>query len=333
MSVQLPQLLPAFRQFQLVYVALRIGIPSALAAGPRTLPELASELEVPECRILRLMRGLVWAEIVSFEQIHGFRLTTEGRNLLDDSPTSLAGGILFHGRFFYSAWGHLDEYMRDARIPFEQAHGRRLFDLLSNDPESAREFNGAMSERTKEYSRGVADLPVFHGRKRIVDVGGGEGQLLLDILKIRSESTGVISDLPMLRPEAERAIAAAGLTDRCSFQEGDMFSVVPEAGDLYLLKWVLHDWNDERAGRILQTIRSRMNKESSLLIFERIMTDGITESVPLVQADLNMLVLNGGAERTQAQFSELLRSSGFCLKSVTPIESNYGFHMLSAGTA
>jgi hypothetical protein len=108
---------------------------------------------------------------------------------------------------------------------------------------------------------------------------------------------------------------------------------VPAAGDTYLLKWVLHDWDDERAVKILQSISAQMNQEASLLIIERIMAEGFDQSLPLVPADLNMLVLNGGAERTRTQYEELLRSSGFCLDSITPVESNYGFSAIVARRA
>jgi hypothetical protein len=330
MALSLNQLLPCFKQFQLGYVALRLGIPSALATGPKTLAELASQLNLPEQRFLRLMRGLVWAEVVSFDQTHGFSLTTEACRLLDPSPTSEVAGILFQGQFFYSAWGCLYEYLWDEKIPFEQVHGKRLFALLSNEPVLAGEFNRPMSARTAEYSHAIAVLPALCGPKKIVDVGGGEGRLLLDVLKVCPSSTGVILDISVVRAEAERMIRESGLTDRCRFREGDMFSSVPEGGDVYILKWVLHDWDDQSALKILQVIRSKMRSEASLVIIERIMPDGINEALPLVQADLNMLILNGGAERTRTEYEKLLMLSGFKLCDVTPVESNYGFYALTA---
>lgn len=331
MALSLAQLLPGFKQFQLVYVALRLGIPSALAAGPKTLAGLAAQLDIPEGRLLRLMRGLAWAEVVSFDQTHGFSLTTEAGRLLDPSPTSEAAGILFQGQFFYPAWGCLLDYLRDGRIPFEQAHGQRLFSLLANEPVLAGEFNRPMSARTAEYSQAIALLPALHGAKKIVDVGGGEGRLLIDVLKVCPSSTGVILDLPVARAGAERMIRDSGLADRCRFQEGDMFASVPEGGDVYVLKWVLHDWDDQGALKILQVIRSQMRRDASLVIIERIMPEGINEALPLVQADLNMLALNGGTERTRTEYEELLKLSGFRLSEVSPIESNYGFSALTAG--
>ena len=333
MDAPIASLLPAFKRFQLIYVALRIGLIARLGVTSGTSAELAVDLGIPEARLLRLLRGLLWAEILKFEDAGRYRLSDDARALLDDSPTSLAAGILFQGRFFYAAWGHLLDYVRDGAVPFEIAHGKSLFDLIGDDPSLSADFNAPMAKRTEEYSLAVSELPVLKGARVIVDVAGGEGRLLADLLTANPSARGIVFDLASIAGQSLRLIKELGLSDRCRFQPGDMFAEVPPGGDVYLLKWVLHDWNDERVLRILTNVRRAMTKDARVVIIERLMPDPVVVGHPLIQADLNMLVLNGGAERTRLQYELLLAQADLSSHEVTPVESNYGFYAIIAKTS
>ena len=319
-----------FRRFQLLYVALRLKIPQAFASGPKSLAEIAAASGLDERRLLRILRGLLWAEVLIPSGEGRFCLSPDCECLASESPMLAAEDILFQGRFFYLAWAHLEDYVKDGSIPFERAHGVRLFDRLVSDPTLARDFNRPMAVRTLEYVDQVASLAVFDGAASIVDIGSGEGQLLLGIVARRVECTGVIFDLDIQKPAAVRAIADASLAGRCRFEAGNMFAAVPRAGDVYLLKWVLHDWDDESVGRILGVLRRDISRNARIVIIERLMPQSITESLALAQADLNMLVLNGGAERSLPDYERLLHHAGFALRAVEKIESRYGFYALIA---
>lgn len=296
-----------------------------------SLPEIAAATEVPAHRLLRLLRGLIWAGIVAEDGAGGFYLVPAYVDLADDSPTSIATDILFHGAFFYAEWGRLEDYLKDDAIPYERVHGRPLFDHLAADPALARLFNRPMAARTLEYVDRIASLPLFDTARHLVDVGGGEGQLLLGILRARPASTGVTFDLEVQRPVATEAIRASALEARCQFAAGDMFSAVPTDGDVYLLKWVLHDWDDAHAGSLLRVLHRDAPAAAQLIIIERLMPDSLTAGAALASADLNMLVLNGGAERTLVAYRTLLQNAGWSLSHVEPVENRYGFHALIAG--
>lgn len=330
MELPLSSLLPAFKRLQLVYVALRIGLIARLGVDPSTSTELARSLGVPEARLVRILRGLIWAEILEMENGGRYRVAKEARVLLDESPTALAAGILFQGRFFYGAWGHLLDYLRDGSVPFERAHGQSIFALIEQDPSLSAEFNAPMAARTVEYSRAVSMLSVLRDARVIVDVAGGEGRLLTDILAEYPAARGVIFDLASVAGQAARVISETGLEDRCRFQPGDMFVEVPSGGDVYILKWVLHDWDNENVVQILRNVRQVMPRQAAVVIIERLMPEPVDARHPLVQADLNMLVLNGGAERTRSEYEVLIAQAGLRLDDVTSIESVYGFCALIA---
>lgn len=327
--MRLDSLISGIKDFQLIYVSLRLGIPSLLSAGPRGLDDLVRATHVPEERLVRLLRGLIWAEVLTPTPA-GFALTEEAEKLIDDSPGSIAGDILFQGHFFYASWGHLHEFAASGASPFETAHGERVFDKINRSPELARLFNRSMSFCTAGFSATIAELPVFTDCGTVVDVAGGEGRLALDLLAAYPAMRGVVFDLPVGREDAERLIRAEGMDARCEFVAGDMFAEVPSGGDVYLLKWILHDWDDRESVRILRQIRKSVGPTARLVVIERVMPEAVEEGVDLAEADLNMLCLNGGAERSEKTMTRLLQQAGFALESLVKLEEHYGFHAYTA---
>ena len=159
-----------------------------------------------------------------------------------------------------------------------------------------------------------------------MDVGGGEGRLAVDILEAHPAMRGVVFDLPIVRADAEEMIQGRLMAARCDFVAGDMFVEVPGGGDVYLLKWILHDWNDPKALQILNNVRASMNPDARLVVMERVMPEAVGQGIGLAQADLNMLCLNGGAERTEREIVALLKQARFVLQNSVKLESYYGFH-------
>jgi hypothetical protein len=280
----------------------------------------------------------------------GYRLTAAGACLLDDDPLSFAASLRFDGEFFFGAYGRLWDYQETGAVPFLRASGGvPLFDVLATRPDLAALFAAPMSRRSEQYSAQIAALPALAvladaaepGRPvTIVDVGGGEGRLLADILQTYPAANGILLEMAVLEEQATRLFANAGLAARCRFVSGDMLMAVPEGGDAYVLKWVLHDWNDADAETILRRCRAAMQRSRSegreprLLIIERLMPERVQAGNALLAAsDLNMLCLFGGAERTRAEFAALITRAGLRLESVTPVEDAYGFFALECADA
>lgn len=243
---------------------------------------------------------------------------------------SPAEGIRFQGEFFCKAWASLYEYIATGQIPFNHAHGTGLFERLDQDETLARMFSAPMTVRSSEISNAVAQRPIFDAVELVVDVGGGQGQLLLDIVHVRPRIRGIVFDRPVLQRPADELIGHRGLSDRCRFVAGDMIDSVPPGAGVYILKWILHDWDDDRAAAILQSCAKAMTDASRLLILERLMPERITASTGLVQADLNMLCCTGGAERTLDEYRGLLARAGMELLSSNQVENSYGFFALDA---
>jgi ubiquinone/menaquinone biosynthesis C-methylase UbiE len=326
-AFDIDQLSHSFRSFQLLQVAVRLKVLRALGDGPRTTLELADWTGVPEQRLVRLLRGLVWIGALVHDERARYSLTESGAALNEPGATD---ELLFQGQFFFNAWSYLENYFEHGLSPFKQAHGRTVFEQISHSPESARIFNRPMSTRTGTYSGPIAALAIFRKVRHIVDVGGGEGRLMVDVLKARPEAEAVVFDLPVVRADAEKLITREGLDQRCRFIAGDMFEEVPAGGDVYLLKWILHDWDDEPAGCILQNVRRAMGKAARLIVVERLMPEQMGDSIRLAQADLNMLALNAGAERTLGQYKDLLAAAGFEVGEVVKVEEKYGFYAMIA---
>jgi SAM-dependent methyltransferase len=320
----------AFKQFQLAFTAVKIGLPKILHHGPKTLMEIAQATHLDERRLLRVLRGLVWSGILASDENGRYSLSEAGAALVSDDPRSQAQGIRFQGEFFYRAWGSLHEYLLTGEIPFERAHGIGQFELLKQDENLACLYSDPMAARSSEYSDAVARRPVFDAAELVVDVGDGTGRLLLDILRVRPRIRGIVFDLAVLQRRANELINQSGLSDRCRFVAGDMFDEIPSGGNVYLLKWILHDWDDQRAILILQNCVKAMTKDSRLLILERLMPERITSFTGLVQADLNMLCSTGGAERTLDEYRALLAQGGAELVSSNQVENYYGFVALEA---
>lgn len=321
-----------FRFFQLLFVAVKAGIPTALASGPATPVALAGSLELDETRLRRVLRGLVWCGALDADEQGRYQLTPAGRLLLDEGPQQFTSNVRWQGEFFFRAWGQLDGYLFNGTPPFPQSHGgTALFPLLASDSDLSDLFNAPMTAHSARSSAAVAAHPTFSVARTVVDVGGGEGRLLIDLLLGHPQAYGIVFDLPYLEPAATALLDRAGLLDRGQFSGGDMFvpGAIPSNADVYILKWILHDWDDERATRLLSCCAEAMGDKSRILVMERLMPENVNATnATLVQADLNMLCLNGGAERTLEEYKLLFASAGLQVISALPVEAFPGFYLI-----
>jgi hypothetical protein len=254
-----------------------------------------------------------------------FALTPLATTLQTDVPGSLrAYAILVLGEEHYRAWGDLMHCVRTGEIAFDHVFGMGAWEYRAQHPEYGKIFNGAMASLTGAYNAAVLAGYPFSTIDKVVDVGGGDGSLIVALLQGNPRMKGVLFDLPHVTEKATRRIAEAGLAGRCEVVAGDAFASVPGGGDAYILSRVIHDWDDDRAVAILKNCYSAMTQKSRLLLVERALPARVEHSIavqPSVMSDLNMMVITGGLERTASEYRALLEAAGFELTKVIPTQS------------
>jgi hypothetical protein len=319
---------------QAICAAAELGIPDLLARGPASADELAAATGAHAPSLRRLLSALVTIEIVREHDDGRFDLTPMGALLRADTEESLHARALWVGRYQWPLWGRLADSVRSGDSARKLLSGTEGFAHLARDPEQAAVFNRAMAELTRAVVPQVARAYDFSRMRMIVDLGGGYGELITAILAANPRLHGVLFDLAHAADEGRRRIAGAGLADRCAIVTGDFFASIPSGADAYLLKSVIHDWDDARAAILLGNVRRAMEARASLLLVERILPERFTANAAdraIAGRDLNMLVSLGAKERTEAQFRELLAGAGFRLVRILPVGG--GFCVLEASSA
>jgi hypothetical protein len=218
---------------------------------------------------------------------------------------------------YQSVWAQLPEAVTTGRPRAEAVHGVSMWELLDRDPDYAETFNDAMTRLTTLDWPTVAAVHDFTPYGTIVDVGGGHGELLALMLAAAPAATGVLLEREALLADAERHLRGAGVLARCRLEAGSFFDTAPEDGDLYVLRRVVHDWDDDAATRLLTNLRSHMPASATLLLMESVVPPGggphFAKSL-----DLDMLLFAGGRERTEQEYAALLRRAGFRMTRVVP---------------
>jgi hypothetical protein len=319
-ATQLLEIINASWRSQAVLAAAELGIADLLAHEPKDTATLARASGCNAPSLYRLLRGLATLGICAERKDGRFELTALGSHLRGDAADSLRSWTIWWGRYRWPMWSNLTESVKTGKSGNTLAPGQRLYEQLERDPGIARVFHGAMVELTRLASVEVVRAYDFAGMKRIVDVGGGYGELLATVLEAHPRVRGVLLDLPRVI-ESVNAKKREDWMKRCEFVAGDFFQAVPEGADGYLLKSVLHNWDDERCAGILRSCLSAMPKKAKLLVVERIMPPRATRSPhhqAAVWGDLNMLVGPGGRERTEAEFRALLDAAGFRVRRIVP---------------
>jgi len=303
---------------QMLYVAARLGVADALAEAPRTAEELAERTGSHARSLYRLLRTLSGLGIFAQSEDGRFALTETSSLLRSDVAGSLHGLALYSGdprQYRYRVWGELHETVRTGQPAFAKLVGMKPFAYLQTHPDLARDFDRAMDSYSTECSAAILAKYDFGRYRYIVDVGGGGGRMLAEILLRHATLRGAVLDLPEVVARAKERFQREGLSERADGVAGDFFEHVPAGADLYLLKCVVHDWEDERAAVILQSCRRAMSKDATLLLAETVIRPGAGASLGSLM-DMNMMVVHGGLERTQAEFAALLRRADLELSRV-----------------
>lgn len=315
---ELRRLFHGYRLTQAIYVAAELGIADLLAGGPRAADDLAGATGAHAPSLYRVLRLLASAGVFAETDDGRFVLTPMAEALRRDAPEPVRASVLLNGRqALWRSWGHLLHTVRTGETAFDRVHGVGFFGYHRAHPEERALFDHLMAAQTAPAAQAVAAAYDFSGVRTLVDVGGGRGALALAILAAHPHLRGIVFDQPAVAADAREAIAAAGLADRCAAVGGDFFAAVPDGGDAYLLKFVLHDWDDERCLAILRACRRAITPGGRLLVVELLIPPGNAPSFAKVQ-DVNMLVNLGGRERTEREYGALFAAAGFALGRTIP---------------
>lgn len=327
-------LLFGFFPAQVLHVGATLGLADLVAGGPMTSAQLAEATGTDEPSLYRVLRALACFGILDEPRAGTFAAGPHAPGLMADHPASLQHLVrLFAGPEVWRSWGELDVSVRTGEPSWDRVTGAPSFEYMRTHPELQAVFNRAMAEGTRNATPGIVEVGGFHRFSWVIDVGGGDGTLLAAVLAAHPQLRGTLLDTEDGLAGAEATLAGAGVADRATAVAGDFFASVPDGPDAYLIKSVIHDWDDERAAAILRTVRAAMPADAVLLVVEPVMPPEpapTTDVLMMVMSDLNMLVCTGGKERTEAEFRTLLADAGFDLVSVTPVTGPTNYSVLEA---
>ena len=296
-----------------IYVAAALGLADLLADGPKSVEELAKTTGVGASSLRRVMRALVTFDVFAQDSDGRFAMAPTGEFLKRETEGSLHSAALFFGG---ERGAKVDELflhcVKTGDTAWKMISGGNWITWLQSNSEWNSLFNAMMTAFSTLHLTGVLEAYDFSFASRIVDVGGGHGKIISEILKRNPRTHGVLFDLPHALEGGRKTIAQAGLTDRCEVVSGDFFVSVPSGADVYVLSRVIHDWNDEKAIAILKVVRKAIAPTGRLILLEVMLRPGQTKVYPVL-SDLNMLVRTGGCERTEEEYRALYDNSGFAL--------------------
>jgi hypothetical protein len=314
----LRQCIMGFRLTQLMYVAAKLGLADHLHAEPQPPDRLAQAVGADPHALYRLLRALASVGVFAEQADGTFALTPRARLLLADAPGSLRDVALLYGDdWLWRAYGRMLWSVQTGRPAFQHIHGESLFDYLHHHPAAGTVFHNAMTGFSAHEAAAIVSAYDFSRIQRVVDVGGGQGALLTALLHAHQHLSGVLFDLDEVIAHADHLITTPGLRERCACVAGDFFAAVPTGGDLYILKSVLHNWDDGKSVQILRNCRAAMSERARLVLAERVIPAGNTPSESKL-FDINMLVVLGGQERTEQEYSSLFHTAGLRLTEVIP---------------
>jgi hypothetical protein len=305
-----------------IYVAATLGIADLLDGRVRDADDLARATGAHAPTLYRFLRALAAAGVLEHTAEDRFGLTPVGATLRARAPDSTRPGVMmFHHPMFWRSWEELLYSVRTGRPALDEVFGKPVFDYLATTPDAAAAYDGGMTGLNKVIIPAIVKAGDFARFGSIVDVAGGQGSLLAAILEATPRARGVLVDLAHVTEVARRNLAERGLAERAEVVTGNMFESVPAGGEAYVLKWILHDWDDAACVTILKNVRAAIGPEGRLLIVDRVLPERAEASLAMrtaMMADLLMLIHLTGRERTEREFRALLESSGFGLERVMP---------------
>lgn len=327
-NIALMRMITSYRVSQVLYVTAKLGLADLLKDGPKRSEELAQVTGSFQPALDRFLPALVSLGILAQDAQDRYELTSSGAYFQSDHPLSVHAYTLFiAGEIEWQTWGKLEHSLLTGDSAFKQTFGMNLFEYYSQHPEDGDIFDKAMGATSENISRDILEAYDFSQYKKVVDVGGGNGSLLVSLLKANPSLQGVLFDLPQVTSRATKLLEKAAVKDRCEVIGGDFFKQVPGGGDVYIFKLILHDWDDEKATDILKSCYQAMGGKARLVVVEQLQPDRVEISEfhqTLITRDLNMLALfGGGRERNKTEFEQLFERAGFDLVQVIPLSSQF----------
>lgn len=308
---------------QALYVVAKLGLADLLAAKPLPVSTLAAETRTNERALYRVLRSLASVGIFQETDPQVFALTPYAAALCSDAPDSMRNGLIFMGEeWHWRVWGNLLQSVETGKPAWGKVHGAEVFDYFVRHPQEAEIFNRAMTDMSVSTAPVIVEAYDFSGSETVADIAGGHGVLLAQVLRANAQLKGILFDMPSVIAGAGPLLEKEGVAARVETVSGNFFESVPAGADIYMMKHIIHDWDDGRCVWILQNIHAVMNPEGKVLLIEAVVPEG-NEAHFSKLMDLEMLVSPGGVERTAQEYRELLAQAGFRLTRIIPTASPY----------
>lgn len=315
-SLDMLNLITSYRVTQTIHVAAKLGIADLLKDGPKRSQELADDTATNASALYRLLRAL--ASIGVFQEVEHdlFELTSLGESLRSDVPGSMrAWAIMVGGEHHWQPWGHLLHSVQTGKPAFDHVFGMGPFEYYNQKPAAGQIFQEALGGLTQIVNAQILASYDFSSIQKLVDIGGGQGSLLSGILQANPEMLGVLFDQKSVIDQAAALLFDKGVYSRCELVAGDFFASVSKGGDAYILKHIIHDWDDESSVKILKNCHEAMSEDGKLLVVEMVVPSGNTPFYGKF-LDIEMLVGYSGKERTADEYQNLLAKAGFKLTQI-----------------
>jgi hypothetical protein len=320
-EVFLTQLAFGAKMTQALYVAAKLGIADLLSDGPLPVSRLAVCTRTSERSLYRVLRSLAGAGVFRETEPKVFALTPFADALRSDAPNSFRNGAIFMGEeWVWNVLGQMLYSVQTGEPAWGRVHGADTFEYLADNPNHLEIFNLAMTDLSVSTAPAIVEAYDFSSFKTIVDIAGGHGYLLAQVLKANPTISGVLFDVQQVIAGADVILEKEKVGERVRKVGGDFFESVPEGADAYMMKHIIHDWDDSRSIKILTNTRNAMAPRSKVLIVESVVPEG-NEPHYSKLLDLSMLVLPGGVERTAEEYRELLADSGLRLTHIIPTKT------------
>jgi hypothetical protein len=316
-----------------LHVVVDKGLADTLARGPQTTEALAHEVQIPSEMLRRFLRALTQVGLFAEVADGVFANTEVSQHLRSDVPYSLRNMVtVLDDEAVSRGWRRLSDVLASGQPAFDAVNGMGFFDWVRIDSERSAAMASFMAGIYGPQGPKIAAGYPFGGFSTLIDIGGGNGHVLAEILALHAQLHGALFDLPPTADVARRFLAGRGLATRCEVFAGDFFETVPGGYDAYMLKSCLHDWHDAKSVEILRRCRMAMPDHGRILIVEIVLAPGRPIGHPHRLIDLEMMVTLGGKERTKQEFASLLMQAGLRLTTVTPITESF-FSVVEAAAA
>ena len=307
---------------QAIGVATKLGVAEVLSSGAKHIDDLAAATGAHSSSLYRILRSLASLGVFTETEPRTFANTPISDVLRSGAPGSMYNSMIFMAEpWHYNVWGNMLHSARTGETAWKATYGEEVFDWFARNPEASEIFNGCMSELSAGAAPAIVGAYDFSGVNTLADIAGGHGFLLAQILKANPNMKGILFDMEHVIAGAGETLAQHGVADRVETVSGDFFKEVSPA-DAYIMKHIIHDWDDERAVAIMQSIHRAMIGDGKLLLAEMVIPEG-NQPHPGKMLDLEMLTSPGGLERTAEEYASLFERAGFKLNRIVPTMSPF----------